>query len=121
MPELHRPLGYPMAVFLMIAMGMVLCVQNAGAGSDLPRRRTPSHGFGLGFDLPAPAAHPPFCTDAHVVGTLTTTTPGVNSSRVLNRSALWLCRSCCHQWVTTYSGMNTMITVRGFARRRSLT
>jgi len=24
MPELHRPLGYPMAVFLMIAMGVVL-------------------------------------------------------------------------------------------------
>ena len=24
MPELHRPLGYPMAVFLMITMGMVL-------------------------------------------------------------------------------------------------
>src|SRR5664279_5097608 len=69
MPELHRPLGYPMAVFLMIAMGVVLyLVVNADTGSDVPRRRTPSHGFGLGFGLPATAPHPPFSADAQVVG-----------------------------------------------------
>ena len=30
-------------------------------------------------------------------GTLVTMTPGVNSSRPLSRSALWLCSSCSHQ------------------------
>ena len=31
-------------------------------------------------------------------GTLVTITPGGNSSRVFRRNALWLCRSCSHQW-----------------------
>ena len=38
---------------------------------------------------------------------------GMNSRRPFSRSALWLCSTCSHQWPTTYSGMNTVTTVRG--------
>ena len=52
-------------------------------------------------------------------GTEVTMTPGVNSSRPLSRSALWLCSRCSHQWPTTYSGMKTVTTSRGeFLRAR---
>ena len=39
-------------------------------------------------------------------------TLGRNSNRPLSRHALWLCSSCSHQWPTTYSGMNTVTTLR---------
>ena len=38
-------------------------------------------------------------------GTLATITPGSKCSRVLMRSAVWLCTSCSHHLPTTYSGM----------------
>ena len=37
----------------------------------------------------------------------------MNSSLPFSRSALWLCSTCSHQCPTTYSGMNTVTTVRG--------
>ena len=46
-------------------------------------------------------------------GTQVTMTPGSNRRLLLNRSALWLCSTCSHQWPTTYSGRNTVTTVRG--------
>src|SRR6478672_12206199 len=46
-------------------------------------------------------------------GTEVTITFGMNSSRPFRRRALWLCRTCSHQWPTTYSGMKTVTTVRG--------
>ncbi|CFS60123.1 Uncharacterised protein [Mycobacterium tuberculosis] len=51
--------------------------------------------------------------DVSCQGTEVTITPGMNSNRPLSRSALWLCSSCSHQRPTTYSGMNTVTTVRG--------
>src|SRR5918997_2913704 len=54
-------------------------------------------------------------------GTLVTITRGSNSSRPLIRRALWLCRICSHQWPTTYSGMNTVTTLRGLSERARLT
>ncbi len=46
--------------------------------------------------------------DSSWYGTDVTITPGVNSSRPLSRSALWLCSRCSYQWPTTYSGMITL-------------
>src|SRR6478752_3093039 len=46
-------------------------------------------------------------------GTDVTITFGMNSSLPFSRSALWLCSTCSHQCPTTYSGMNTVTTVRG--------
>ena len=46
-------------------------------------------------------------------GTEVIITFGMNSSRVLSRSALWLCSRLSHQCPTTYSGMKTVTTVRG--------
>ena len=59
-------------------------------------------------------------TSASCHGTLVTMTPGVNSSRPLSRSALWLCSSCSHQCPTTYSGMKTVTTSRGAVARGRL-
>src|SRR5829696_7060717 len=46
-------------------------------------------------------------------GTDVTITFGMNSSLPFSRSALWLWSTCSHQCPTTYSGMNTVTTVRG--------
>ena len=62
-----------------------------------PRRTSPATGPSIRSSMP--------CDDASCHGTDDTMTPGVNSSRVRSRSALWLCRTCSHQWPTTYCGM----------------
>src|SRR3954471_15428739 len=77
--------------------------------SGAPRRTAPGAGRS------SSSARRP--DDASWKGTLTTMMPGVNSSRPLSRSALWLCSSCSHQWPTTYSGMNTVTRSRGLCRR----
>ena len=59
--------------------------------------------------------------DGSCHGTFVTITPGWNSSLPLSRSALWLCSSCSHQCPTTYSGMNTVTTSRGFFVRTRFT
>ncbi len=62
-----------------------------------PRRTSPATGPSIRSSMP--------CDEASCHGTDETMTPGVNSSRVRSRSALWLCRICSHQWPTTYCGM----------------
>ncbi len=54
-----------------------------------PRRTSPATGPSIRSSTP--------CDDASCHGTDDTMTPGVNSSRVRSRSALWLCRICSHQ------------------------
>jgi len=51
--------------------------------------------------------------DDNCHGTDVTITLGSNSSLPFSRNALWLCSTCYHQSPTTYSGMNTVTTVRG--------
>ena len=62
-----------------------------------PRRTDPAVGPSRRASVPS--------AERSCHGTLATMTPGVNSSRPLSRSALWLCSSCSHQAPTTYSGM----------------
>ena len=66
--------------------------------------------FGVGLRLGL-GAHWMSCSllassdDFSCHGTLATMTPGSKCSRVLMRSAVWLCTSCSHHLPTTYSGM----------------
>ncbi len=62
-----------------------------------PRRTSPTTGPSIRSSMPS--------DDASCQGTEETMTPGVKSSRVRSRRALWLCSSCSHQWPTTYCGM----------------
>ena len=62
-----------------------------------PRRTEPAVGPSSRASVPS--------AERSCHGTLATMTPGVNSSRPLSRSALWLCSSCSYQAPTTYSGM----------------
>src|ERR1700738_1022987 len=73
--------------------------------SKMPRRASP------GADCGCNALTR--CDEVNCQGTEVTITPGMNSKRPLSRSALWLCSSCSHHRPTTYSGMNTVTTVRG--------
>ena len=48
-------------------------------------------------DRNSPVGRGQLCDERSWYGTDTTTTPGVNRSRVFRRSALWLCSSVSHQ------------------------